>query len=318
MEKLNQSGVLSETCRITGISYHQKLFASPAPDGGVPGMVVLINGIGLDRDGFLPFFEHISLPSIRLAYCYKTYAHLAVTVPGFEESANPRADSLYSMDKQAALLEEFIRERVQELRPGKIVLYSFSYGSDLMVPLLALLVEDGRIQPLLARMVVAEINVSASSCFITSRIRAALEGVQTLPATQRMRGAHTQFFDAVLKAYRFGEISTGLMADLADYFTAIITKNWYQLASNSREVTTAPENRIWHLFTLLKRIPDTDLDFVFSDPADIKGFAALRAKSGMAFPWLRVLDETSQEHFFHIKKEGILRNLNRPSAGLGR
>ena len=139
-------------------------------------------------------------------------------------------------------------------------------------------------------MILAEINVNSASCFITSRIRGALEGVCTLPAEQRMRAAHNHFFAEVLKAYVAGDISPTLMADLAQYFAVIITKNWYQLTANCRQVSSAPENRVRKLLGLLKWIPFTEVDFAFSETADLAAFQALQGKCGEELPNVKVFD----------------------------
>ena len=311
MDSQGVAGVTSQTCTTTNILYFQKLFTAPGASGTIPGLILFLNGIGLDREAFLPFLQHVSLPSVRMTYPYKTLAHLAITVPGFEAADAPGSENLVEMADQASAIAEFLRARVAELAPEKIVIYAFSYGSDLMVPFLEVLAEDPRLRPLLARVVLAEINVNLESCFITSRIRGALEGVSALPAERRMRAAHNHFFTEVLKAYAAEDISTTLMADLAQYFAVIITKNWYQLASNCREVTSAPQNRLRRLLGLMKGLPTAEMDFVFSYAQDLAAFEACCLKQGERPPNVRVHNATEHEHFFHVTKEGILENLLR-------
>ena len=272
---------------------------------------MFLNGIGLDQEAFLPFLELISLPSVRLTYPYKTFAHVAPTVPGFEPTEDLASEGLLSMNDQADFLAEVVRARVAELGPQEIVLYSFSYGSDLMVPLLARLAEDRTIMPRLRRLVLAEINVSTASCFITSRIAQALEGVRAGAGEWTLRGAHAHFFGEVLRAYTVGDISKTLLADLAAYFSVIITKNWYQLAFNCREVTTSPEGRIRKLLGTLKWLPHTELDLIFSDAADRSAFKELFKRWNEGCRNVRVFDASAHEHFHHMDKDGILKNLAR-------
>jgi len=310
MEKLASAGITAETCDRTKITYYQKLLNAQGPKA-CPGMLVLINGIGLDREAFLPHLQQVGLPSIRLSYLYKAYVHLAPTVPGFEATTQSVAEGLLTMDDQAALLADFIRARAAEFSPESIVLYSFSYGSDLLVHVLALLAEDRTIQPLLARLVIAEINVNALSCFITHRIASALEGIRSGAGEGTLRAAHAHFFMEVLKAYTTEDISKTLLADLAHYFSVIITKNWFQLATNCREVTTSPEGRVRKLFGLLKWLPDVEVDMVFSGAADLATFKEMQGRWGQSCRMVRVFDATAHEHFYHMDKEGILKNLSR-------
>jgi len=83
MDKTTSAGITRETCGKTRISYYQRLLTTSGAAGTCPGLAVFINGIGLDQEAFLPFLQLISLPSVRLTYPYKTFAHVAPTVPGF-------------------------------------------------------------------------------------------------------------------------------------------------------------------------------------------------------------------------------------------
>jgi hypothetical protein len=270
--------------------------------------VFFLNGIGLDLDGFQDAIEALDLPWALAKHSYRHGYHVALTVPGFEDEAaldlSPDGGRLLTMDDQGRRVATFIRTFLAGHPVPAVILYGFSYGSDLAVEVLAHLAPEVP----LVRVVLTELNVDPQSCFITSRITDSFSAAKGLGPV-RHREAYKGFVSRVVKAGAEGRISNSLMQDMALYFRTIARKNWDQMAQSAEEASAAPERRVNRLLAMAARLPGTALELVFSDPHDLQ---VMRERLGT---WdgppgrVRIFDSTAHEHFHHMGRAGVLENL---------
>ncbi len=289
-------------CPLTGIQHSWTVPGGLAPEGPAPCAVFLLNGIGLGLEGFREALQ--ALDRAPGNYPYRHGYHVALTVPGFEDGEGRVPGPLLAMADQgrrvAAFMEGFLARH--PAREG--ILYGFSYGSDLAVEVLAAL---GDALPLV-RVVLAEMNVHARSCFITSRITASYHAARG-QGPARDREAHKGFVSRVVKASAEGRLSATLMQDMALYFRTIAGKDWAQLAQSAEEVSDNPEARVARLLGLTADSPSLRCDLVFSDPQDLRIFQRRLETWGGSLGRVRVFDATAHEHFHHMSPAGVLENL---------
>lgn len=297
-----RSVIRAEVCPVTGVAY---LECRPEASESVPPvpLVALLNGIGLDREGFRGALAALESPPP--GYPYRHSPHVALTVPGFEDELDRRLAPLLSMAQQAARVAAFLGEHARRLGAPRLVLYGFSFGSDLLVEVLQALEEAG---PPVERAVFTELNVHEASCFITRRITAAYDSAE--PTGQgRHRQAYSGFVQRILDAYSHNLLSSRTMHDMTHYFHTIFRKDWHQMAQSAREASADPAARTRRLLDRLARFPETRVDVVFCDPEDLRAFQRLcRAHPG-PLGALCLLDQTLTEHFHHMSAAGVLENL---------
>ena len=290
-------------CARTGIRYRCTVPAGPGAEALAPCAIFFLNGLGLDLEGFLDGVQALDLPWTLARYPYAHGLHVTLTVPGFEDLVVGERVPPLTMIEQARALATFMETFLAEHPVREVILYGFSYGSDLTVELLTLL--QSRIQ--VARVVLAEINVHPHSCFISSRIADAYGAASRGPGCDRE--AYTGFVSRVVRAHSEGRLSEPLMADMALYFRTIARKDWHQLALSAAEVSENPELRINRLLGLSADIPETRVELVFSDAQDLRLFQRRIQSWGGALGRIQVYDATGQEHFYHMGRAGLLENL---------
>ena len=297
------TALVSGRCSVTGIPYCWGVPSELPPESPAPFAVFLLNGIGLDLEGFR---EALQSPGLAMArYPYRQGCHVALTVPGFEDEAGrPPVDPL-SMAVQGKQVAEFMETFLGQHPAREVILYGFSFGSDLAVDVLSNLSAG---LPL-SRMVLTEMNVNAHSCFITSRITAAYAAVRR-QGPERNAEAHKGFVSLVVKANTEGRISNTLMQDMAHYFRTIAKKDWAQLALSAQEASRDPETQVARLLGLTADRPNTHFDLVFSDPQGLRIIQRRLETWGGSLGRVRALDATAHEHFHHMSKAGVLENLS--------
>jgi hypothetical protein len=264
--------------------------------------VFFLNGIGLDLEGFRDAIQSLDLPWTLSKYPYRHGLHVALTVPGFEDAGAREPGSLFTMADQSRQVAAFMEGFLAGHPTQEVILYGFSYGSDLAVDVLAC--SRGRFP--VHRALLAEINVHPHSCFITSRIAASCLAAG---ASGSSRGAYQDFVSRVVKAHIEGRLSASLMQDMALYFRTIARKDWHQLAQSAEEACDNPEARMARFLGLTSDLPETRFDLVFSDPQDLRLFQRRLATWGGALGGIRLFDATKHEHFHHMSRAGVLENL---------
>ncbi len=268
-----------------------------------PWAVFFINGIGLDLEGFDQALKAVEKAPAR--YPYRNGYHVTLTVPGFEDGEASPSSSPLSMAQQGRQVAEFMEAFLAQHPAQQVVLYGFSYGSDLAVEVLNRL--GARL--FLARVTLTEMNVHVSSCFITSRITAAFAEARGRGGS-RNREAYKGFVSRVVKASAEGRLSASLMEDMALYFRTISRKDWTQLAQSAEEASETPEIRVARLLEFTAQAADTRFDLVFSDPQDLRIFQRRLETWGGPLGQIRVLDASGHEHFHHMSGAGVLENLD--------
>ncbi len=290
-------------CPLTGILHRWNLPGGASPAAAVaPSAVFFLNGIGLDLEGFWEAIQ--TLDKAPANYPYWHGYHVALTVPGFENGKDRIPDSSFSMAEQGKQVAAFMAHFLAEHPAQEVILYGFSFGSDLSVEVLASLEASWP----LVRVVLAEMNVHANSCFITSRITASFHAA-TSRGLARNQEAHKGFVSRVVKASSEGRLSATLMQDMAMYFRTIARKDWAQLAKSAAEVSADPEHRVARLLGITADRPDTCFDLVFSDPLDLRILRRRIETWGGRLGQIRIFDATAHEHFHHMSRMGILENL---------
>lgn len=288
----------TETCPSTGLRFQS---CDPTQEGASQGTVVLLNGIGLDHEGFTDFLESLGGQVQGARFPYLGYGHMAVTAPGFEPPPFGAHAPLF-MAEQASRIGRFLDQVLPEGRP--VVLYAFSFGSDLAVDLL---LRQGAMDTWMPqRVVLTELNVRPESCFITSRIAAAWDRARVTGA-DRGRVAYQGFVSEVLKASTEGRLSAALMDDMTKYFAVIKDKDWAQLAHSAREASSDPVARVRALLAWAAAHPQVRVDLVFSDPGDLEAFAALAREAPGGD--LHLFDASRHGHFHHMRRRGVFENL---------
>jgi len=293
-------------CPSTGIRHRWTV------PGGLPGelpapfAVFFLNGIGLDLEGFL---NAIQAPELTLSkYPYRHGYHVALTAPGFEDLADRTSGDLFSMAEQGARVAAFMEAFLARHPAEQVILYGFSYGSDLAVEVLACL---GNRLPLV-RVLLTEMNVNAHSCFITSRITSAFAAAKRQGPARSLE-AYKGFVSLVVKANAEGRINGSLMQDMATYFKTIARKDWSQLAQSAEEASENPEIRVTRLLGITADHPEIPFEVIFSDVQDLRIFQRRLDTWGGSLGRIRVTDATAHEHFRHMTRAGVLENLLRGS-----
>ncbi len=289
-------------CPLTGIQFHWAIPGGLPSGGSAPYAVFFLNGIGLDLEGFQDVIQAPSLASSK--YVYRHGYHVALTVPGFEDLKDRLPSALFSMADQGRQVAAFMEHFLAEHPVDAVILYGFSFGSDLAVEVLSCL---GSRLPLV-RVVLTEMNVNAHSCFITSRITASFAAAKRL-GTTRNQEAYKGFVSLVVKANVEGRISASLMEEMAFYFRAISRKDWDQLAQSAEEASENPEIRVTQLLGTTVDFPNTQFDLVFSDTQDLRIFQRRLETWGGPLGQIRVFDSTAHEHFHHMRPAGVAENL---------
>jgi pimeloyl-ACP methyl ester carboxylesterase len=298
---MNSHPEATHRCPRTHIQHRWIVPGGLPPDGPAPWALFFINGIGLDLDGFGAAMQ--TLRKAPATYPYRDGYHVVFTVPGFEDGEDASTDGPLGMTEQAQRVAVFMEEFLAGHPALEVILYGFSYGSDLAVEVLACL---GTRLPL-TRVILTEMNVHLQSCFITSRITAAYAAAR-VQGPSRNREAHKGFVSRVVKASAEGRLSAGLMEDMAQYFRTIARKNWAQLAQSAKEASDQPEIRVARLLEITAN-SSTRFDLIFSDPDDLRIFQRRLETWGGALGQIRLLDSTSHEHFHHLSGAGVLENL---------
>ncbi|MFZ1615628.1 MAG: hypothetical protein WAT51_15745 [Holophaga sp.] len=303
--------VLSSRSSVTGIAYCWSVPGGLPAEGPAPAAVFFLNGIGLDQDGFR---EVLQAPELeRPRYLYRNCLHVALTVPGFEDAPDRAPEAPLGMVEQGRRVAAFLGEFLAQHPALDVILYGFSFGSDLAVEVLPWL---GSEVPL-SRVILTEMNVNAHSCFITSRLAASYAAAKR-EGPGRNQEAHKGFVSLVVKANTEGRISDSLMQDMAVYFRTIAKKDWAQLARSAQEASQDPEARVAQFLGLTAEHPRTQFDLVFSDPEDLRIFHRRVETWGGKLGQVRILDATAHEHFHHMSRAGVLENLGgRQSPGGG-
>lgn len=294
----------SHTCPKTGLRYVWAVPGGALKEGPAPFAVFFLNGIGLDLEGFRDAIQALALPWALAKYPYRHGLHVALTVPGFEDAAELGDAPLIPMAEQGRRVAAFMEAFLAEHPAQAVILYGFSYGSDLAVTVLESL--QGRVTFL--RAVLTEINVHANSCFITSRIAASYLAAGS-PGKDPQRKAYKNFVSRVVKAHAEGRLSASLMEGMALYFRTIANKDWHQLAQSAEEACDHPEGRVARLLALTADLPQTRFDLVFSDPMDLRIFQRRIETWGGPLGQIRIFDATANEHFHHMSRAGVLENL---------
>jgi len=289
-------------CPISGILHWWTVPDGLTREETASSAVFLINGIGLDLEGFRDAMQALAKAPSR--YPYRKGYHVALTVPGFEDGEGPVPGAPFSMAEQARQVAAFMEDFLVRHPAQEVVLYGFSFGSDLAVEVLVSL---GARLPL-ARVVLTEMNVHLQSCFITSRITAAYAAARGRGAARNLE-AYKGFVSRVVKANAEGRLSASLMQDMVLYFRTIARKDWAQLAQSAAEVSDDPELRVARLLEITAKAPDTRFDLFFSDPQDLRVFQRRLETWGGRVGRIRVFDATAHEHFHHMSRAGVLENL---------
>lgn len=289
-------------CPLTGIHHCWAVPGGLPAEPPAPCAVFFLNGIGLDLEGFR---EAIHCPDLAQAkYPYRRGYHVALTVPGFEDGEDGIPSSLLTMAEQGRRVAAFMENFLVRHPAREVILYGFSYGSDLVVEVLSCL--DNKLP--LVRVVLTEMNVNAHSCFITSRITTSYRAAKGQGAS-RNREAYKGFVSLVVKANVEGRLSTSLMQDMSLYFRTIARKNWRQLAQSAEEASENPEARVARLLGITAEADRPCFDLVFSDPQDLRIFQRRLETWGGRLGHIRVFDATAHEHFHHMSRAGVLENL---------
>lgn len=289
-------------CPLTGVQYRWAIPGGPSGGALAPSAVFFLNGIGLDLEGFWKAIE--GLEPLPPNYLYRHGYHIALTVPGFENEEDRIPGPALSMAEQAGRVAAFMEHFVAEHPVQEVVLYGFSFGSDLAVEVLSRL---GAAIPLV-RLILAELNVHANSCFITSRIKAAFDAARGQGAS-RNREAYNGFVSRVVRASAAGHLGESLMEDMALYFRVIARKDWTQLARSAAEASEDPEARVARFLGNTSERPDTCFDLVFSDSQDLRILKRRLETWGGNLGRIRVFDSTAHAHFHHMSRAGLLENL---------
>ncbi|MDP2875462.1 MAG: hypothetical protein Q8O00_04700 [Holophaga sp.] len=289
-------------CALTGIHFRWSVPGGLPSEALAPWAVFFLNGIGLDLEGFQDALEAPGLASSK--FLYRHGYHVALTVPGFEDLKDRVPGSVLSMADQGCQVAAFMEHFLAEHPAQKIILYGFSFGSDLAVDVLLNL---GTRFPLV-RVILAEMNVNSHSCFITSRITSSFTAAKRQGPT-RNQEAYKGFVSLVVKANVEGRISASLMQEMAFYFRTIARKDWDQLAQSAEEASENPEIRVARLLGATVDFPDTQFELVFSDVQDLRIFQRRLETWGGKLGKIRVFDSTSHEHFHHMRPAGVVENL---------
>ncbi len=290
------------TCPVTHLGFIEGRPGGEGPSDSRVG-VFLVNGIGLDCEDFRGALESLFQPLTLAKHPYAQGLHVALTTPGFEDELNRLAQPVLTMAQQAERICTFLHTMVQARGLGSLVLYGFSYGSDLLVDVMEHLGSGS-----VSRLILSEINVTRDSCFITSRITSSYEETEALDH-DRHQMAYAGFVSRVLKAYTEGKLSSRLMQDMTQYFRTISRKDWHQLARSAKEASADPGARLQRLFHLASQMPETAIEVVLSDPADLRAFQrAWQAWEGHGAN-IRLFDQSRYEHFHHMGRQGVAQNL---------
>lgn len=281
-------------CTHTGVVH----YILDHPEDVAPGSSVIfyLNGIGLDANGFRPALEALRTQGSPARFA----RHVAVTTPGFEDEVQRKHAAPLGMVEQAGLLADFIHHHLQEAPAPSVLIYGFSFGSDLAVELLQAL--KTRKQLPLHRVILAELNVSAESCFITRRICAAYQEAQEFGGK---RHAYTGFLARVVQAHEAGQLSKRLWRDMTEYCHSIARKDWAQLAKSAAEASQDPERRVHRFLAMSADYPEARFELCFTDPADLRDFQRLRHTFEGPTGALKLLDGTRHEHFRAMQAEGV-------------
>ena len=293
-------GPTRESCPETGCSY---LRLTPDPSGPA-GVVAFLDGLGLDGSGYGGFLEGLAeKPAFRHRYPYLTHLHVAPTTPGF--GAPVPGQPPLSMAEQAHTLARFLERRLEEA-PGELVLYGFSFGSDLAVDLLEACTASPRLGAALRRVVLTEPNTHAGSCFFSSRIAEAWEAWKRTP---RGQPPHELFRKAVLLPHAGGVIPRDRLDDITRYCQDLQSKDWAQLAASSREISADPAARIRRLLQHTPAFPQACVEVILCAPTDLEALLDLVADAPVEAGLPRVIHTPQAGHFHHAKPRGILENL---------
>lgn len=289
-------------CPQSGIQYRWAAPGGLAEGQDAPSALFFINGIGLDLEGFQDAIQALEKAPPR--YPYHHGHHLTLTVPGFEDGEEPSPRPPLSMTEQAQRIALFMEAALARHPAPEVILYGFSFGSDLAVEVLACV---GARLPI-RRVVLTELNVHPQSCFITSRITAAFAAAQGRGSARSLE-ADKGFVSRVVKANAEGRLSADLMKDMVLYFRTIARKNWAQLARSAQEASADPELRVARLLELTAHAPQTRFDLFFSDLQDLRLFQRRLETWGGPLGQIHVFDATAHEHFHHMGPAGVLENL---------
>lgn len=289
-------------CPLSGILHRWSVPGGLPKGQGAPSAVFFVNGIGLDLEGFREAIRALEKAPAR--YPYRHGYHVALTVPGFEDGESPAPGSPFSMAEQARRVAAFMKAFLVQHPAKEVILYGFSYGSDLSVEVLACLEADFP----LTRAVLTELNVHRHSCFITSRITDAFAAARDQGSTRNLE-AYKGFVSRVVKAHAEGGLSASLMQDMVLYFRTIARKDWAQLAKSAEEASDNPEIRVARLLGMTAVTAETQFDLFFSDPQDLRIFQRRLETWGGELGRIRVFDATAHEHFHPMSGAGVLENL---------
>lgn len=264
--------------------------------GNAAPVVFYLNGIGLDAEGYRPGLEGL----IREQSTARFARHVAITVPGFEDDQEHRGQAPLSIAAQALKVADCIRHHLSVTPATTVLLYAFSFGSDLAVEVLEQLQGDASVP--LRRAILAEMNVQASSCFITRRLSAAYAEATHQGAPH---AAYPGFLAKVTEAHEHGELNSRLWQDMLAYCQVIARKHWPQLAHSAAEASANPEARVQRFLKLSGAFPDTRFELCFTDRRDLARFQAHMQESAAPLGHLRVMDHTAHDHFRAISPQGV-------------
>lgn len=281
-------------CPRTGLAHY--ILDHPDDVGPSASVVFYLNGIGLDALGFTPALEALCEKGSPARFA----RHVAITTPGFEDEVERMGQAPLAMAEQAERLADFIHHHLEEAPAPSVLIYGFSFGSDLAVELFEAL--KGRKPLPLRRAILAELNVSQESCFITRRIRAAFEEAQAMGGRHH---AYTGFLARVVEAHESGLLSKRLWRDMTEYCHSIARKDWRQLAHSAAGASDSPEARVRRFLALSADYPDAKFELCFTDPADLKSFQRIRSEFEAPVGRLKLLDDTRHEHFRAMQPEGL-------------
>ena len=289
-------------CPQSGILHRWSVPSGPAEGQVASSALFFINGIGLDLEGFQDATQALEKAPAR--YPYHDGYHVTLTVPGFEDGDASGQHPPFSMTEQAQRIVEFMEAFLAQHPAKDVVLYGFSFGSDLAVEVLAW---AGTKLPI-SRVVLTEMNVHPHSCFITNRITAAFAEAKGQGPTRNLE-AYKGFVSRVVKANAEGRLTASLMTDMVLYFRTIARKDWAQLAQSAQEASADPELRVARLMEITAHAPQTRFDLFFSDPQDLRIFLRRLETWGGPLGRIHVFDATAHEHFHPMGAAGVLENL---------
>lgn len=264
--------------------------------GSAAPVVFYLNGIGLDAEGYRPGLEGL----IREQSTARFARHVAITAPGFEDDQEHRGHAPFSMAEQALQVATCIRHHLSVIPATTVLLYAFSFGSDLAVEVLERLKGDASVP--LRRALLAEMNVQASSCFITRRLSDAYAEATHQGAPHM---AYPGFLARVTEAHEHGELNSRLWQDMLAYCQVIARKHWPQLAHSAAEASAAPEARVQRFLHLSRSFPDTRFEVCFTDHRDLARFQRHKEACEVPLGHLRVMDHTAHDHFRAISPQGV-------------